>query len=260
MIFFGIRIRKVSNSRTYKEIERGKCLTYITKISAITAMLYMLGFIYFGKYEAPAKNGWIINIGMFSLWALAHSFMSTALFKKLYVKIFPSKYKRSTFVFISSIGLMGVLYHWQPLHGILWQLQGIPHFLSSTLFIAFAFGAGINLHVIDYKAFIGIKNLHKNIQMHITENGQSNFSLNGMYGYCRHPTYLFLILLFWVTPAMTYAKLEFILLATLYLLVGTIHEETNLLIELGSQYEIYRQNVPMWLPRRKAWKPGGKGR
>lgn len=53
---------------------------------------------------------------------------------------------------------------------------------------------------------------------------------------------------------MTYARAEFTILGTIYFLTGTHLEERNLREELGEVYELYCQNVPMWIPRLKPWK------
>lgn len=48
---------------------------------------------------------------------------------------------------------------------------------------------------------------------------------------------------------MTYGRLEFALLGSIYLIIGTFFEERNLREELGEVYNLYRENVPMWIPR-----------
>jgi protein-S-isoprenylcysteine O-methyltransferase Ste14 len=53
---------------------------------------------------------------------------------------------------------------------------------------------------------------------------------------------------------MTYSRLEFALLGSIYLIIGTIFEERNLREELGEAYTLYRENVPMWIPRVQPWK------
>jgi len=48
---------------------------------------------------------------------------------------------------------------------------------------------------------------------------------------------------------MTESLLAFNLSATLYFLLGALHEERSLLEQFGQEYEEYRQSVPMFLPR-----------
>jgi protein-S-isoprenylcysteine O-methyltransferase Ste14 len=73
--------------------------------------------------------------------------------------------------------------------------------------------------------------------------------VQGPYGYCRHPVYLAMLAAFWVGPVMTSGRIEFVALATLYLLVGLRLEERNLRRELGPEYDAHCANVPMLVPR-----------
>ena len=79
-------------------------------------------------------------------------------------------------------------------------------------------------------------------------------SVEGPYGYCRHPMYLAMLAAFWVGPVMSSGRLEFAALSTVYLLVGLRLEERNLRQELGPGYDLYRANVPMLVPRLTAWR------
>jgi protein-S-isoprenylcysteine O-methyltransferase Ste14 len=80
------------------------------------------------------------------------------------------------------------------------------------------------------------------------------FSAKGPYAYCRHPMYLFLLIALWMGSVMTYGRLEFALLGSTYLIIGTFFEERNLREELGEVYNLYRENVPMWIPRLQPWR------
>jgi protein-S-isoprenylcysteine O-methyltransferase Ste14 len=66
--------------------------------------------------------------------------------------------------------------------------------------------------------------------------------------------YAIMLLLLWLGPTMTYSRLEFSILASVYFIIGTFHEEKNLRRELGEIYDVYRENVPMWIPRLRPWK------
>ncbi len=67
--------------------------------------------------------------------------------------------------------------------------------------------------------------------------------------------YVFLLIALWIGPGMTYTGLEFAVLASAYLVIGTFFEERGLRKELGEVYDLYRANVPMWLPRLRPWRP-----
>ncbi len=73
-------------------------------------------------------------------------------------------------------------------------------------------------------------------------------SLNGFYGWVRHPLYFFSLLVLWLTPVMTINLLTAYLLFTLYFYFGSIYEERRLLAEFGAAYQAYQQQVPRLIP------------
>ena len=104
---------------------------------------------------------------------------------------------------------------------------------------------------IDYLSSIGIRSIKRKLKnkQPITQR----FSVKGWYAHCRHPQYLFLAIVLWLGPVMTYTRPEFALLCSLYLIIGTYFEEKNLQQEFGEVYKLYKENVPMWIPRLKPW-------
>lgn len=72
---------------------------------------------------------------------------------------------------------------------------------------------------------------------------------DGIYGRVRHPLYVFSILFLWLAPIMTESLLAFNISATIYFVLAARHEERSLAMDFGSEYEVYRRSVPMFLPR-----------
>jgi protein-S-isoprenylcysteine O-methyltransferase Ste14 len=79
-------------------------------------------------------------------------------------------------------------------------------------------------------------------------SGQDRLIFSGLYAYVRHPLYTGGLLLIWFMPLMTTSLLAFNLAATLYLYLGSIHEERRLLAAFGERYEEYRRRVPRLIP------------
>jgi protein-S-isoprenylcysteine O-methyltransferase Ste14 len=47
---------------------------------------------------------------------------------------------------------------------------------------------------------------------------------------------------------MSYGRLEFAILGTIYVLLGTWLEEKTAQLEMGDVYKKYQKQVPMWIP------------
>lgn len=80
-----------------------------------------------------------------------------------------------------------------------------------------------------------------------TESG--SLTVDGFYGWVRHPLYFFSMLFLWLTPYMTVNLLTVFVLFTIYFYIGSIYEEKRLLKEFGEVYREYRRHVPRLIPR-----------
>jgi protein-S-isoprenylcysteine O-methyltransferase Ste14 len=86
------------------------------------------------------------------------------------------------------------------------------------------------------------------------DNGQ--LLARGPFTLVRHPLNLAPLVPFWLTPHMTSRRLAFNVMATLYLILGSMHEEVRLRAQYGELYEQYRRSgVPFYLPRLTALNP-----
>jgi protein-S-isoprenylcysteine O-methyltransferase Ste14 len=76
------------------------------------------------------------------------------------------------------------------------------------------------------------------------------FVVRGPFRWVRHPLYSAVIILLWATPEMSPGRLELAALWTLWILVGALLEERDLVIEFGETYRQYCNQVPMLIPWR----------
>jgi protein-S-isoprenylcysteine O-methyltransferase Ste14 len=84
----------------------------------------------------------------------------------------------------------------------------------------------------------------------------AELQVRGFYCWVRHPMYLFSILLLWLTPAMTVNLLALNVLFTLYMYVGSFHEEMRLRKTFGAAYHHYQRHVPRLVPwRGRCYRP-----
>ncbi len=78
-----------------------------------------------------------------------------------------------------------------------------------------------------------------------------------LYAYVRNPMILSLILLV-IGEAFLFGSYGIAILALFFFVLNTVYfkfsEEPGLVKRFGAEYEQYRRNVPMWIPRLRPWK------
>jgi len=70
-------------------------------------------------------------------------------------------------------------------------------------------------------------------------------TVKGAYRWMRHPLYFFMLLMIWSYPELTIDRLLFNVLWTVWIIIGTMMEERDLVSYFGDQYSIYQKKVPM---------------
>ena len=76
--------------------------------------------------------------------------------------------------------------------------------------------------------------------------------ITGPFRIQRHPTNFWPIGVLWLQPRMSHAGLAFSIVGSVYLLAGSYHQDGRLRRAYGEQYETYRRETPLFLPRPKA--------
>ena len=197
----------------------------------------------------------LINIGLLTAFALQHSIMARPAFKRAWTKIIPKPAERSTYVLASTLMLGGIVYFWQPLGGVLWQVT--DPVAVSILYGLFAIGWGILFLAsfqINHFDLFGLRQVW--LYFRGKPYTQLEFKTPWLYRHMRHPLYVGLMIGLWSAPTMTVAHLVFALLCTAYIFVGTRLEEKDLENALP-EYRQYKQEVPMFMP--KIGKRGAQG-
>jgi methanethiol S-methyltransferase len=81
----------------------------------------------------------------------------------------------------------------------------------------------------------------------------------GPFRYSRHPLNFWPLPILWLNPRMTTSLAAFNAAATVYLLIGSIHEELRLKEAYGERYESYQSaNIPFYIPGLQALLPRPK--
>ena len=211
----------------------------------------LLGMFWLAHSARTSPGGpWdpIINLGLFLAFAAPHSLLARDFGRRLLASIVGEARVRRAYEVVAGVTLGALVWWWRPLPGVLWHFGGAGYWLLNLVFVLGLAGMVYTARCFDMIEVLGLRNASA------VPAGTPRLSVAGPYAYCRHPLYVGFFIALWATPAMTFGQLEFAVLCTAYLLIGSSLEERNLLADLGSEYELYCRNVPMWFPRLKPWR------
>ena len=227
----------------------------VSYFAFLGTILYAIGFVgnhivpktIDGDPEVPLASAIFTNASLLLLFAMQHSIMARPTFKRWWMRIIPAELERSSFVLLSSICLVLMMWQWQPIGGIVWSVKN--GMANTFLNIAYLTGWAIvfvSTFLIDHFDLFGLRQ----VWLYFTGKPYSElpFRLPGLYRLVRHPLYFGFLVAFWSTPVMTVAHLLFATLTTGYILTAIRFEEKDLVVRFGEKYSHYKQWAPMLIP------------
>jgi protein-S-isoprenylcysteine O-methyltransferase Ste14 len=216
--------------------------------------LYAIGFV--GNLWVPKSMdsapsmpfgmALLIDAGLLGLFAIQHSVMARPAFKRWWTRIIPQEAERSTYTLLSSVALIVMFALWQPLGGVVWQVESPVG--RALLYVGYAFGWGLVLvstFLINHFDLFGLRQVW--LQLRRKPYTSLPFKTPVLYRYVRHPLYVGWFFAFWSTPTMTLTHLVFAIATTAYILIAIQLEERDLVAE-HPEYAQYRKRVPMLVP------------
>jgi protein-S-isoprenylcysteine O-methyltransferase Ste14 len=189
----------------------------------------------------------LVNTGLLGLFAVQHSVMARPAFKRWWTQYVPKPVERSTYTLFSSIALIALFVLWQPMGGVVWQVN--DPVAQGILYAGFGFGWLLVLvatFLINHFDLFGLRQVW--LYLIGREYTPLQFKTPWLYKYVRHPLYVGWFFAFWATPTMTVTHLLFAIATTAYILIAIQLEERDLVKSLP-EYKAYRKRVPMLIPR-----------
>lgn len=218
----------------------------------MAAFVGNFGFGFFGTIDGIAREPFwramIINALLIGLFAVQHSVMARPTFKRWWTGIVPETIERSTYVLLSCLLIILLMWQWRPLGGLVWDVTHPA--ARAALHGLFAFGwvmvPAVSLLINHFDLFGS-----RQVWLHLRGRQYSSppFREPMVYRYIRHPLYVGWMIAFWATPTMTVAHLLFAVGMTMYIFIAIPLEERNLLEHFGDKYADYRRRVGGLLPR-----------
>lgn len=217
--------------------------------------LYLIGFLgnlwvpksVDGPSALPFAQAFAINVILLLLFGLQHSVMARPAFKRSWTRIVPEPIERSTYVHLSNIAMVLVLWLWQPLNTKIWDFHDSA--IGTILWCVFGFGwlfVVLTSFLINHFDLFGVRQ----VWYHLLGRDipPLRFREPGPYKWIRHPLYVGWLCAFWATPTMTLGHVLFAGALTAYILIAIQLEERNL-AEVHSEYGDYKKKTGMLLPR-----------
>ena len=194
-------------------------------------------------------NAILVNVVLILFFALQHSIMARNSFKKRARFIMSKAIERSTFILMSGITLFILMLNWQKLPIVLFDFSGTTtgNILTGIYYFGWLFMI-LSTFQIDHFHFFGLKQawlkyLNKN-------ESKDVFKVPLFYQLVRHPIYLATIIFHWFTPVMTADRLILATGITIYIYIGILFEEEDLVDKFGRKYLDYSKDVPQLLPKK----------
>jgi methanethiol S-methyltransferase len=200
----------------------------------------------------PAAVAIVANLLIFGLFALHHSVLARAGAKARLTRLLPAELERTTYVWVASLLFFLVVLAWQPVPGVVYQVDGWPRWI---LYALQAGGVVLTLlagSAIDPRELTGVQQAWTYGRAHTSADASpvadpdanpEPFVARGAYALVRHPIYLGWFLMVWPTPLMTGGRLTFAAITSFYLLIAIPWEERSLAQQHGEAYLRYTRQV-----------------
>jgi protein-S-isoprenylcysteine O-methyltransferase Ste14 len=189
----------------------------------------------------------VIDVALVWLFGLQHSVMARPAFKARWTRVVPTPIERSTYVLASCVVLIQLMWLWQPIDIVLWNVANpIGYWVAMALFATGWLLVPLVSLAISHFDLFGVRQ----VWLHFTDRAYSSlpFRTPWPYSVVRHPLYIAWGIAFWATPTMTLGHLLLAVGMSVYMVAASRVEEQDLVDYFGSVYENYRRDVPAFLP------------
>lgn len=177
------------------------------------------------------------------LYCVVHSVLADNFLLK---RVYYSWWYRLFYVILSVILLIPIFY-------VYFKLPEESLFYYSNRLLYFIGIAGLAFGVYatqsyDNLSFLGLRQVSEFVLHRKVHEDSKQISFKGALRIVRHPYYLAGMLILWGRP-LYIRDLILNLIFTAYFITGAFNEERKLLKTFGKSYQVYRDKVPMFIPR-----------
>jgi len=227
-------------------------ILYLTCIIGTISMLMLLVFLFFGTINFIDLGfsevfSMVFNICMCMVFFIQHSIMVRRPFRKWLGKFLSSDFHGALYTISSGIILLLLIIFWQRSSFINISMDGILAWIVRFFFIIAFIGFQWGVRALKYFDIFGVEPI-----LIFLRGGEPKqqipFTIRGPYCWVRHPLYFFCLLLIWMCPVISADRLVYNILWTIWIIIGSILEERDLVTVFEDEYREYQKKVPMIIP------------
>lgn len=217
---------------------------------ALLAAFLFCGPFHFVALKLPTGAALTIDAALCLLFFTQHSLMVRKSFQKRLSSVVPPYCQRAIYAVASGVALLALVIFWQPTAPTLFSVQGAARWLLRSIFLGSALGFLWGIKSLGAFDAFGVQPIKAHL--HKREFRPVEFTIKGPYRWVRHPLYSFALVLIWFVPDYSADRLLLNLSWSVWIVIGTLLEERDLVTEFGPKYTDYKKNVPMLVPWRRS--------
>ena len=226
---------------------------YSTLILGLVSQILFAAFAFIGPFKIfdlgfSFNQTLLFDAGLSLLFFLQHSILVRKSVKQSLSNLIPDEFYSVFYSNTSAAALIIMTVFWQAVPQTIAAADGVYYWMLRVLFIISI--AGFYWGVKSLGSFdpFGTKKIRYLIYK--KELKPLPMTVKGAYRWIRHPLYFFMTLMIWSYPELTIDRMLFNAAFTIWIIIGTMMEERDLVSCFGDQYRKYQAKVPMIIPYR----------
>ncbi len=246
-------------AREYKPIVSSRVSVALFGLVNLGLFLVAISWLYLFLFNERAKEqayfslelgtlgSLALDIFLLSFMSLPHSFLLDSKWRARTQRIVAPSLFVTLYSVHASFSLIAMFYFWQPLGGLLYQLEGSAWVIVTILNVMSWLYMGYALYSTGALKHNGVEQWFNYLRGRSTRH-EVPYDL--AYRSCRHPIFLAFFLMIWVVPQMSLGRLVIAIYWSVYLVYGTLRKEEKLL--RNAKYARYVKEVPPYpfLPKK----------
>jgi protein-S-isoprenylcysteine O-methyltransferase Ste14 len=179
---------------------------------------------------------------------IQHVVMARKPFRQRLARFLPTQYSGLLYAIASGVVVLALVVFWQESAYTLVAPQVLVRWSLRAVFALAIAGVVWTIWALGF--FVNFRLQPTMDDLRGTKPQPVHLVVRGPYRWVRHPLYLSSLLMLWSYPDLTPDRLLLNLLFTVFVIVGTLFEERDLVATFGEAYRSYQRKVPMLIPWR----------